>query len=67
VISCSEGVPMVKKFVHLKKNVMMIDTTFASCTQEKREGSKITGGKHKKTKCKRKLGTKAEKCIVMAK
>jgi hypothetical protein len=44
VISCGEGVTMVKRFVHLKKNVMMIIATLASCTQEKKEGSKTVGG-----------------------
>jgi hypothetical protein len=52
---------MVKKFVHLKKNVMMIDTTFNSCTQEKREGSKITGGEAQENKMQTKTRNKSRK------
>jgi hypothetical protein len=59
---------MVKTFVHLKKNVMMIVASLTFCTQEKRERSKTTrGGEHQKTKCKPKPKTKAEECVVMAK
>ncbi len=40
---------------------MMIDTTFNSCTQEKREGSKITGGEAQENKMQTKTRNKSRK------
>jgi hypothetical protein len=61
MISYSEGVAMVKRFVHLKKKVMMIATTLAFCTQEKRKGSKTIGGEALENKMQTKTRNKSKR------
>jgi hypothetical protein len=56
-----EGATMVKRFAHIKKNMMMITVALTSYTYEKRERNKTTRGEAPKNKMQIKTRNKSRR------